>query len=433
MTTNIVWNRDSSNDILPNPTPSPSQNLYAWAGDGSGENYTRSAADDIIVTPELPEHLYGWTDYHRTGTQLYKWYEPGTTLYAWSYRGSVVYTTSSMPLAGAIIYNADGSVNQNSPVEEDSDGATIYDGYSSWSRDSGNDIIQDEIVYYTRSATPTVGMHLYDVNNEDTGLAITVVNQDGSFDIYSSVSLTFTFSSTSHVTSLVIDGTTYSSSPVVVSLTENVQHSFEMNYTSYFAAIAINGYRITDDGTITCTFTIANNQVTFVGDYQTKTFSTTGSLEVYGTNCCIPYYTKVNYFDGSTKTAKEVQVGDKLLGYDETTQEFKEVEVLNVIYKKWSELVKITTENHEIEITPDHPILTDRGWAVYNPSVSTYDLNMIPLTDTLKVLDKTGNYEDIISIEYKQLNDPIDTYTFNVTDGIDTYVAADLISHNAPC
>lgn len=117
MTTNIVWNRDSSNDILPNP--SPSQNLYAWAGDGSGENYTRSAADDIIVTPELPEHLYGWTDYHRTGTQLYKWVESGVSLYGWTSASPststeaelpiTFYTTTPNPTTSSTLYDSEGN------------------------------------------------------------------------------------------------------------------------------------------------------------------------------------------------------------------------------------------------------------------------------------------------------------------------------------
>lgn len=181
---------------------------------------------------------------------------------------------------------------------------------------------------------------------------------------------------------------------------------------------------------------------TYIGDSSspgstTITFTNSSSavtLSCYpiAATCCIPYYTPVNYFNGSTKTAECVQVGDKLLGYDENTRNFVEVEVLSITHKLRSQLVKVTTNNYELELTPDHPILTDKGWAVYNLDAGNYkNLNKVQLTTDLKMLTMNGDYEDIVSIEYRELDVPIDTYTFNVTNGIDTYIAAGLISHNA--
>ena len=170
-----------------------------------------------------------------------------------------------------------------------------------------------------------------------------------------------------------------------------------------------------------------------VGSYNNGMITKTSSSNTGGDSnlCCIPYYTQVNYFDGTTKNAEDVKIGDKLLGYNESTQEFVEVEVLNVIHKIRNQLVKVKTRNYEIEITPEHPILTDQGWAVYDlNAINDYDFEKIQLDTSLKLLTEKGKYEKIISIKYNELDESIDVYTFNITDGIDTYVANGIISHN---
>lgn len=156
-----------------------------------------------------------------------------------------------------------------------------------------------------------------------------------------------------------------------------------------------------------------------------------GSLN---TSCCITGDTPVNYYDGSTKPAEEVQKGDKLLGYNQQTETFVEVDVLETIARTLTtETVEIITENHRIEVTTDHPLLTDQGWAVYDINTKNYsELEKIQLDTSLKLLTSDGTYENIINISHKLLMKPIITYTFDVTDDADTYVAAGLISHNAP-
>ena len=178
-----------------------------------------------------------------------------------------------------------------------------------------------------------------------------------------------------------------------------------------------------------------NNVSVRTGTSFTYTFSSNDSVTLQiDAGCCIPYYTKVNYYDGSEKTAEEVKIGDKLLGYNELTKQFEEVEVLNIIHKLRKELVTVRTENYEIEITPDHPILTDKGWAVYDLNNSNYkDVDKIKLTNDLKVFVSSKEYENITSIEYVEIETPIDTYTFNVTDDVNTFVAAGVVLHNAPC
>ena len=52
---------------------------------------------------------------------------------------------------------------------------------------------------------------------------------------------------------------------------------------------------------------------------------------------------------------------------------------------------------------------------------------------TTKLLTKEHTYEQIISLTLEHLTNPIDVYTFDTTDGVDTYLAGGLILHNAPC
>lgn len=250
--------------------------------------------------------------------------------------------------------------------------------------------------------------------------------------------LSFSTAGVPMIDSYTIGGNTYTSSASVV-LENNVPytlsavcHGDRLKVNSTLIALMFGG---SEPWSLSCTVITDGTNVTFTGN-NTSTYTTTVSTPIVMTSessCCIPYYTKVNYFDGTTKSAEEVKIGDKLLGYNENTNKFEEVEVLCVIHKIRNQLVTVTTENHEIEITPDHPILTDKGWAVYDLNADGYNtIEKIQLTENLKVLTLDG-YEQIVSISYRELDKAIDMYTFDVTDPIDTYVAAGIISHNEKC
>ena len=53
-------------------------------------------------------------------------------------------------------------------------------------------------------------------------------------------------------------------------------------------------------------------------------------LDDYYYNCCIPYYSLVHYPNDIYKEAKDVKIGDSILGYNIYTEEIQEVEVLNI-------------------------------------------------------------------------------------------------------
>lgn len=414
-------------------------------------NFNRSSENDLIwnsstesYTSPKPEHLYGWTDSSITETTYYAWKREYDNYYC--------YTITETPTSSDKIYH-----NYNDSMEEGTEYEGIYDYDSStnpprakihdmmdWDwfyRDSSKDVTLPNPLktVYTDSTTLTIGMELYDNTGTSISKTVGTINQDGSFDVVAS-GVTLSFISGTNVASYTIDNVTYTGNSNIT-LTENDTHNLEavaVGPGPNFQLLINNNEMGPWHGDANATFVISDNSVTFTGDNNTYTYTTSTStqltLVVVDMNCCVPYYTEINYYDGTTKTAENVQVGDKLLGYNELTKEFTEVEVLKVIQKMRNELVTVKTNNYEIEITPDHPILTNKGWAVYDLNTSNYhDLEKIQLNNSLKILTKDGDYEDIISIDYRELENPIDTYTYNVTEGIDTYVAAGIISHNAPC
>lgn len=299
--------------------------------------------------------------------------------------------------------------------------------------------------YYTTSLTPAVGDTVYDDTGTPNGMQVTQVMENGIAIAYPTVNVTFSWDGgVPVVNTFSIDNGTaynvYTGGPQTVTVPLGI-HTFTT--TGAGDCLYIDNQLITvgtagEDLSCSMVYGTTGTILTFSGNPGTKIIYITPGETVSvvigrGNSCCIAYNTPVNYYDGTTKNAEDVRIGDKLLGYDENAQTFVEVEVLGITERvKW-QMVHIVTPNHFIDITADHPLLTDRGWAVYDSNYNNYpDLNKIELEYGLKLLTSDGTYEDILSIDYYTLKDPIKAYTFNVTDNVDTYIAAGLVSHNAP-
>lgn len=170
-------------------------------------------------------------------------------------------------------------------------------------------------------------------------------------------------------------------------------------------------------------------------NYHTITQTTNEVTNIYSFSCCVPYYSQIMLADNVTKSAEDVKIGDIILGYNEKTNEYQSVDVLNVIKKSRNDMCKVIFEDDTfMELTPDHPILTDYGWSAYQPETSAAYKSMgliHQLTTQQKVLQLNGEYKQIKDIEYNILEQPIDVYTFNTTEGIDTYIAENCVVHNA--
>lgn len=157
---------------------------------------------------------------------------------------------------------------------------------------------------------------------------------------------------------------------------------------------------------------------------------------VGGFTCCVPEYASISYLNNK-KPAADVKNGDIILGYNVKTNEIQEVEVLDIIKKYRTELVVIKFEDNSIlEVTPDHPVYTNLGWACYRVEDSVYknlhDIGeLLQLTTHMSILKQDNKFYKIQEIEYKKFENPITTYTFNTTNGIDTFIAEGCIVHNA--
>src|SRR6266852_8477588 len=75
---------------------------------------------------------------------------------------------------------------------------------------------------------------------------------------------------------------------------------------------------------------------------------------------CVPSKQIVNAVEGA-KPACEVKVGDRLWTLDQGY--LKETGVTQVTSRKTREIVEVRTTAGRFKVTPDHPVMTESGWA----------------------------------------------------------------------
>lgn len=147
---------------------------------------------------------------------------------------------------------------------------------------------------------------------------------------------------------------------------------------------------------------------------------------------CVSGDTQITMSDNSIKEIKDVVVGDKVLGYNETTGQSIIVDVLNIHQHQTDKIYTITTNNSTIKVTQEHLLLTNKGWSAINVENSQLAYsqvnNIASLTIGDKLIDKDNNECEIINIQEAQGN--FDVYTLDVTDGVDTFITNSFISHN---
>jgi intein/homing endonuclease len=117
--------------------------------------------------------------------------------------------------------------------------------------------------------------------------------------------------------------------------------------------------------------------------------------------------TQIKMANSTTKNVEDVQVGDKLKGYNT-----KYVSVTGTIADQSNEYYII---NNRLKITGDHAVLTNRGRMVRADELIIGGEGMIRFD---------GTTEDIISVSTVQGNTP--TYNFTV-QGNNLYIADDIV------
>lgn len=73
--------------------------------------------------------------------------------------------------------------------------------------------------------------------------------------------------------------------------------------------------------------------------------------------------TKISLYSGETKPAKDITIGDLLLGYDLLKDRFISNKIKDIFERKSKYKIKITTKSGKIlNVTPEHPVYTRQGW-----------------------------------------------------------------------
>jgi intein/homing endonuclease len=117
--------------------------------------------------------------------------------------------------------------------------------------------------------------------------------------------------------------------------------------------------------------------------------------------------------DGSTKLVETIQVGDRVLSYDESSAKMENSEVVS-IHKPYV-VDHYFIINEELSATENHPVLSKGEWInVGNLSVGD-------------VLTSPDGW-DIEIYTLRIINETVKVYNFQVESG--TYIANDVIVHN---
>ncbi|MBU2691640.1 MAG: hypothetical protein KJ970_12005 [Candidatus Eisenbacteria bacterium] len=149
----------------------------------------------------------------------------------------------------------------------------------------------------------------------------------------------------------------------------------------------------------------------FEGNWQPCDCSSTGNP---GNGCdCLLGGTPIRMADGSTKPVEQIQVGDRVLAYDEPTARMSMSEVTS-IHKPYV-VTHYFIINEELSATENHPVLSGGKWV---------NVSNLSVGDVLTSPD--GWDMEIFAL--RKIEEEVKVYNFQVKAG--TYVANDIIVHN---
>ena len=93
-----------------------------------------------------------------------------------------------------------------------------------------------------------------------------------------------------------------------------------------------------------------------------KKFLTVG-LQSCNFRCsyCLPGHVLIRAIDG-LKRMDEILEGDEIVAYDSISQQLVLARVGRVFDREVEEVLELEIDGRTIQITPEHPVLTKRGW-----------------------------------------------------------------------
>lgn len=145
---------------------------------------------------------------------------------------------------------------------------------------------------------------------------------------------------------------------------------------------------------------------------------------------CVPYYANILVDnEGNYKKPTDINVGDMIAAYNMETNQIELTKVIDIHSPIRNNLVSIIfDDDSKIEVTNDHAILTNEGWAAYEPQACHEVENVIALTTSQKVLQTDLSYKQIKSIEYVEKPEGIQCYAINTV--CDTFITETSVVHN---
>ena len=150
--------------------------------------------------------------------------------------------------------------------------------------------------------------------------------------------------------------------------------------------------------------------------------------------CCVTGDTEISTgLNGETMLAQDLRAGNYVLTMDTMTNALSLQKVTDIIVVTRDSIATVKLKDGSVlKLTPDHPILTQSGWATCTGE-STYDVTPDALRDTpLKVGDlvktQTG-YAEVESIEIETLVEPITVYNFKVENN-NNFFASGILLHS---
>ena len=138
--------------------------------------------------------------------------------------------------------------------------------------------------------------------------------------------------------------------------------------------------------------------------------------------CCVDGETEITMANGTTKKAKDVQIGDEVMSFNELTKTFEKTTIESTITPYRSRIIEITFEDGTtLKITDDHPMLSARGWICYDPEFGQSSYSSLGISDEAvrvgdEIVSENGT-KTIASINVIEFEEPTLVYTFKLANG----------------
>lgn len=138
--------------------------------------------------------------------------------------------------------------------------------------------------------------------------------------------------------------------------------------------------------------------------------------------CCVDGETEITMANGTTKKAKDVQIGDEVMSFNELTKTFEKTTIEATITPYRSRIIEITFEDGTtLKITDDHPMLSARGWICYDPEFGQSSYSSLGISDEAvrvgdEIVSENGT-KTIASINVIEFEEPTLVYTFKLANG----------------